>query len=194
MNRQSLSEITRGLQHAAQTTLSLVAEQFITMMEQFFEPLEDGTLQAKTVRVQISETSYVMVPLVALVTPRGVTLETMRVNLSVRLEEAESMPGTSFLDATEQKRTSFIVAMVPRGKTGDQRSSDTFDVELEFKAQEPPELIMRLIDMFTNTVAQTPRDPAQPLGKMPYTSDAEYQALLTRARARRQGTPPAGAG
>jgi len=191
MNRQSLSEITRGLQHAAQTTLSLVADQFIKMMEQFFDPLEDGTIQAKTVRVQISETSYVMVPLVALVTPRGMTLETMRVHLSVRLEEADLKPATSFLDNSDAKRTSFVVAMVPRGKTGDQRGSDTFDVELEFKAQEPPELMMRLIDMFTNTVSQTSKDPAQTLQKMPYTSHPEYQKFL-QAKQRDQSAPPSG--
>ncbi len=187
MNRQSLSDITRGLQHAAQTTLSVVAEQFIRTMEQFFDPLEDGTLRAKTVRVEIGEGSYVMVPLVALVTPRGLAIDRMRVSLSVRVEVAEAKKATSW-DNSEAMRTSFGVSIAPRGATSDRRPGDVVDVELEFKALDAPESMMRLIDLFANAV--TPFSPKDTLPPTAYAESRRYRELVDRYRRERGDAAP----
>ena len=75
VHSQQLTDITRGLQHAAAATMDMVADQFIRMLEEFFVPEEDGTLRAKMVRVQVSETDFVELPMISLVRPRGLTLE-----------------------------------------------------------------------------------------------------------------------
>lgn len=188
---QRLSDITRGLQHAAQTTLSMVAEQFIQTMQQFFDPLDDGTLKAKTVRVQVDENSYVLVPLVTLVSPRSLLLDRMRVNLSVRLESADVAPATSDWDnAPNLTRTSFRVATAPRGGSGEGRAGDTLDVELEFKAADAPESMMRVIDMFTNTVSPFTPPPGGKLDPMPYVQSKAFLDFKKQSRARAEEQPP----
>lgn len=185
MDRQQLTDITRGLQHAAQTTLSLVAEQFILLMRQFFDPMEDGTLKAKMVRVQLSEETYVMVPLITLASPKGLSLDTMHVSLSVRLEQATTKPATSSDNATDViKRTSFSVSMAPRGTDSDRRNSDVVDIEMEFKARESPEAIMRVIDLYTNSISPE-RIPPDGLEPTDYVNTQWFQELLKQYREQR---------
>ncbi len=208
MNSQKLTDITRGLQHAAQTTLSMVAEQFITLLDQFFYAEDDGTLKAKTVRVEVGEKTettvrddgkkekktiktYVMIPLVSLVKPRGLALDNMHVKMSFRLEKAEPRPGT-MMYKSDIERTSFTVAMAPRTPQGEQRKGDVFDVDMEFKAWEPPEAIMRVIDMYTNeispftlTLAEGQKPPV-----MPYVKTERFEDFLQRSKERMKPKEP----
>lgn len=152
MKNQALTDITRGLQHAAQTTVSLLAEQHIRLLHQFFNWEENGTLRAKTVRLEVTDDNYVHVPLISLVGPKGLALEKMRVNMSVRLEEAKTKPATGSFDNSEVTRTAFEVSMAPRGMVGERRKTEVMDIELEFKAGDPPEAFMRVMDVYTNTI------------------------------------------
>jgi hypothetical protein len=173
MKNQSLSDITRGLQHAAATTNSMVAEQYIRILSQFFDTLEDGTLRAKMVRVQVSDDYYALVPLVSMVSPSGLALDKMKVDLSIRIENADEKPA-SILDMrhghpkededSEDTRSAFAVSMSPRSKDGGKRPSDHVDISLEFVSKETPEAVMRVIETYTNLIQpiQMPSD-----GKLP---------------------------
>lgn len=173
MQNQNLSDITRGLQHAAATTNSMVAEQYIRILSQFFDTLEDGTLRAKMVRVQVSEDYYAMVPLVSMVSPSGLALDKMKVELSIKIENAEEKPA-SILDLKhghpqedengEDTRSTFAVSMSPRSKDGHKRPSDHVDITLEFVSKETPEAVMRVIETYTNLIQpiKMPED-----GKLP---------------------------
>ncbi len=162
MRNQDLTDITRGLQHAAATTNSMVAEQYIRILSQFFDTLEDGTLKAKMVRVQINDDHYALVPLVSLVAPAGLALEKMRVELSMKIHEATERRAT-ILDIrhghknddelVEDTRSAFAVSMSPRTRTEtNRRPSDHIDIVLEFVARETPEAVMRVIDTYTNLI------------------------------------------
>lgn len=174
MKNQQLTAITRGLQHAAAETNAIVAEQYLSVLAQYFDKDEDGTLRARTVKVQLSEEHYSMVPLVALATPTGLALERMRVELSLRVEDATRNPegvvdrlksilgrknSTSEEDDStppasqhESPRTDFQVSLSPRtGKSGE-RPSDHIHIDLEFRAIETPEAVMRVIETYTSMI------------------------------------------
>lgn len=194
MKNQNLEDITRGLQHAAATTNSLVAEQYIRILSQFFDTTEDGTLKAKMVRVQISEDYFAMVPLVSMVSPSGLALDKMKVDMSIKIEGADEKRA-SILDLRhghpqedaggDDTRSTFAVSMSPRSKDGHKRPSDHVDISLEFVSQETPESVMRVIETYTNLIQpiQMPAD-----GKLP---DANIVNLKTGQSADQiANTPP----
>ena len=86
------SSSTRGLQQAAAATQHLVAQQYIKLFDQFFDyDIDDlGTpMKAKMVDVALDEQHTLRVPLVTLVAPRGLALEAMKVDPSVRMHATE---------------------------------------------------------------------------------------------------------
>lgn len=189
MDEQKLTDITRGMQHAASTTIALVADQYIRLLEQFFDPTEDGTLKAKMVRVAIDENRYIMVPLVSLVTPRGLSLDEMRVRMAVRLRDMQVMnTATQTQEASDVTRASFRVDLAPRAEQGE-RKGDIIDIEMVFKSLDPPESVMRVIDMYVNLIE--PRKVPEPenIQPMDYAKTANYQGMLSKYRTRLEGRP-----
>lgn len=154
MSRESLAALTRGIHHAASSTYSMLAQQYIQMIGQFFEQKEDedGNLKlfAKMVYIKISENTETAIPLISLVAPKGLALERMKVCMSVRIEETNSKQATIDEDQTDIDRLSLKVSVSPRTKEGQRRSSDVTDIDMEFTAGDPPEGVMRLIDAYTN--------------------------------------------
>lgn len=172
MERQKLTHITRGLQHAAAETNSLVSQQYIRVMSEYFDKLPDGSLKAKMVRVELDDEHYVMVPLVSLAAPTGLGLDRMRVELSIKLEEAEAERTRLFPwqrdhqgEGEDDKiRSQFSVSLSPRSSKEGGRASDHVHIELEFRAIETPESIHRVIETYTNMMQpmKKPNGPAQP--------------------------------
>lgn len=184
MEHQQLVSITRGLQNAAAETNSLVAQQYIRVLSEFFERLPDGSLKAKMVRVELDENYYSMVPLVSLAAPTGLALERMRVQLSIRLESAkeERTRLLSLLRAQSEEpaadgesRAQFTVSLSPRGADGGRRRpSDHVHVDLEFRTLQTPESIQRVIDTYTNMMQplrRKPSDDPAPLETPPAPGD-----------------------
>lgn len=155
MEAQKLTDITRGLHHAATTTNALIAQQYVYMIDQFFDSLPDGTLQAKMAKVALDENHYMMVPLISLASPRGLSLDKMKVSLSVKIEEAETLVGTTN-DDSKATRSSFSVSIGPRADKKGIRSSEVVDMDLEFAACDPPEAIMRVIEEYANFIRPIP--------------------------------------
>ncbi|MDF0731999.1 DUF2589 domain-containing protein [Pseudomonas entomophila] len=154
MTSNDLSDITRGLQEAAAATNTLIAQQYIKLFDQFFDynPHALGTpMKAKMVEVALGEQHTLQVPLIALVNPRGLALERMQVDLSVRIN------GIDTRAALEQARTDapgarFQVTVGSNGRRGDNRDPDEVQIRMQFQASEPPEAINRLIEEYTNLI------------------------------------------
>ena len=155
MSAESLSALTRGIHHAAASTYSMLAQQYMHMMMQYFdEKGEEGEerLFAKMVYIQVAENQVTPVPLISLVAPRGLTLESMKVSLSVRIEETKVKQATIDEDGSGTDRLAFEVKISPRSKDKKGRASDITDIEMVFTAGDPPEGIMRLLDSFAGMV------------------------------------------
>ncbi|WP_297122554.1 DUF2589 domain-containing protein [Enterobacter sp. ECC-175] len=149
----SLEDITRGMQYAATAANELIAQQYMKALDPFFEPAEDGSLIPRTVQLALDENHYFDLPLVALSTPRGLMLEKMKVNLTIRTEGMQAPSRQS----GENEFGRFHVSLSPSSESKGGRDSRHVDVEMQFTALEPPESVMRLIDEYTNKVIPRPK-------------------------------------
>ncbi|ACT11636.1 MULTISPECIES: DUF2589 domain-containing protein [Pectobacterium] len=146
----TLADIARGMQHAATAANQFIAHQYQQTLDPFFERGADGALTPKTVSIQLDSRHHIELPLVALSTPRGLMLEKMKVQMTVRTDAVNKDEITSPLD--DYNISNFHVSMSPSGKNTKGRNSQHVDIEMQFTALEPPESIMRLIDEYTNLV------------------------------------------
>lgn len=149
--RQMLTDITRGMHHAASTTAAMLAQQYLRVIDQFFDTEADGTMTAKMVKVWIDSDHYMMVPLISMVSPKGLALERLEVEMTVRIDEATVKKATDTADNSEATRSSFSVTMSPKSNVLGRRS-DMTDIKMVFTAGEPPEGFSRLIDEYTNQI------------------------------------------
>jgi len=156
MNSQALTDVTRGMHHAALATSNMLANQYLFLIDQFFDKDDNGCLHAKMVRAQLDESHCMNVPLISLVAPKGIIMDKMKVAMSVRMEEADVKEATHDFDNSDATRASFKVQLSPRSEstnTTGHRASDIIDLEMEFTAVEPPEGIMKIIDEYVNLIA-----------------------------------------
>ena len=152
MNEQMLTDITRGIHHAVNTTGTMIAQQYIMMLQQFFDTEEDGGIAAKMVKIQVDEKHDMLVPLIAMINPQGIALEKMRFEMSIQISESEMKRATHEVDNFNAGRTSFKVLLSPKTDDSSRRHTDIVDVVMEFTRTEPPEGIARLIEHYTNMI------------------------------------------
>jgi hypothetical protein len=153
MTPQALTDVTRGMHHAALATSNMLANQYLYLLGQFFDEDESGQMRAKMVDVQIDDTHSMKVPLISMVAPKGIVMDKMKVAMSVRMEEADVKDATHDLDNSSATRASFKVQLSPRSDGGALgRQSDIIDIEMEFSAIDPPEGIMKVIDEYVNLI------------------------------------------
>nr|WP_232239692.1 DUF2589 domain-containing protein [Pseudomonas alkylphenolica] len=157
-----LCDITRGLQEAAAATNQLIAQQYIKLFDQFFDYDAQalGTpMKAKMVEVAMDDQHTMQVPLIALVSPRGLALERMQVDLSVRIQNTETTPASEDL----QRERFYVTVGGQNKRSGDARDPDEVQIRMQFQACDPPEALNRLIEEYTNLIS--PRrlpDPPPP--------------------------------
>lgn len=152
MNSQMLTDITRGIHHAVNTTGTMISQQYIMMLQQFFDTLEDGSIVAKMVKVQVDEQHDMMVPLVALVAPQGIALDKMRFELSVQITESELKRATHEVDGLNAERCAFKVNLSPKSSDSARRRSEIVDVEMQFTRSDAPEGMHRIIEQYANMI------------------------------------------
>jgi len=156
-----LSSITRGLQQAAAATQHLVAQQYIKLFDQFFDyDIDDlGTpMKAKMVDVALDEQHTLRVPLVTLVAPRGLALEAMKVDLSVRMHATEQQKASHALENGELDCAQFFVTFGGDKNDHHPRKTDEMHISMEFRACDPPESIHRMIEEYTQLISPVRTD------------------------------------
>jgi len=157
-----LCDITRGLQEAAAATNNLIAQQYIKLFDQFFDydaQTLGSPMKAKMVEVAMDDQHKMHVPLIALVSPRGLALERMQVDLSVRIQNTETTKASENL----QRERFYVTVGGQNKRNGDGRDPDEVQIRMQFQACEPPEALNRLIEEYTNLISpQRLPDPPKP--------------------------------
>ncbi|MFJ4064506.1 DUF2589 domain-containing protein [Pseudomonas sp. NPDC089996] len=154
MTAIDLRDITRGLQEAAAATNSLIAQQYINLFDQFFDcdtQALGSPMKAKMVEVAIDDSHVIRVPLFALVAPKGLTLERMQVDLSVRVNAAEDLRALQE-ESESASAARFKVTIGAQGRQGEARDPDEVQIRMQFHASEPPEALNRLIEEYTKLI------------------------------------------
>lgn len=166
-----LCDITRGLQEAASATTGLIAQQYIRLFDQFFDYDSQqlgAPMKAKMVEVAMDDRHTLKIPLITLVAPRGLALERMQVDLSVRIQNTRPAPGQCS-DSAHQRF--FVKVGQQNRRQGEARDPDEVQIRMQFQACEPPEALNRLIEEYTNLISPF-RQPAPADG--PPTSSNEF--------------------
>lgn len=181
---QTLSDVVRGMAHAASAADAIIDQQFIKQMETFFEKNEDGTLRAKMVQVELTKDRIVEVPLVTLIDPSILALDEVTIHMVVKLTESKIAKRVHSADkSVEVTRSSFGVTLTSAAP--DSRS-DGLRVSMKFKRITPPEGATRVIDEMAQLI--TPRSKENGLAQHSMTQtfgnpsgsikkDAETKAL-----------------
>ncbi|MCU0126529.1 DUF2589 domain-containing protein [Pseudomonas vlassakiae] len=164
MTAIDLRDITRGLQEAAAATNSLIAQQYINLFDQFFDcdsQALGSPMKAKMVEIAMDDRHIMRVPLFALVAPKGLSLERMQVDLSVRVNATEGL-GALSEECAQASAASFKVTIGAQGRQGETRDPDEVQIRMQFHASEPPEALNRLIEEYTKLITpiRKPDTPA----------------------------------
>ena len=185
MNAQMLTDITRGIHHAVNTTGTMISQQYVMMLQQFFDSEEDGSISAKMVKLKVDEQHDMLVPLIALVQPQGIALDKMRFELSVKITETELKKATHEVDGINAERCAFKVNLSPSSSDSPRRRTDIVDVAMEFTRCEAPEGMHRLIEQYSAMIqpfkpkadeSDIPRDPkSAPFGAADNTASATHK-------------------
>lgn len=175
MNAQMLTDITRGIHHAVNTTGTMISQQYVMLLQQFFDSEEDGSISAKMVKLKVDDQHDMLVPLIALVQPQGIALDKMRFDLSIKITESELKKATHDVDGINAERCAFKVNLSPSSSDSSRRRTDIVDVEMQFTRCEAPEGIHRLIEQYSAMIQpfkprKTEPDVARDPKAGPFTS------------------------
>lgn len=157
---QTLSDIVRGIAHAAESANDIGDMAVLRQFKMFFDLDEKGNFVAKTARVKVDDAHYMDVPLVAIIDPGSMTLNEMDVKMAVRLTQTEVKQQLHAANASVMvQRSSFNVSL-----TGSKPGSrdDVIEVTMKFKKCEPQEGASRVIEELSNTIRTQKFAPATP--------------------------------
>lgn len=146
----SLSDLARGLQHAAASTSALMAEQYLDIFDQFFDKGPANSYRPKLVRVVMPDGLLAEVPLFTLVSPKSMGLNRMRTCVKATVEDIQQFRREDRL--FDASRTNFTVSIREKESREKSSGSDVLDLELEFVAGEAPQAVTRLLEQFTHQV------------------------------------------
>lgn len=140
---QTLSDIIRGIAHAASATNEIQDQQFIKQIDHYFHKEDDGTLVAKVVRAKIDDGNYIEVPLISMIDPSTLGLEEMTVRMGIRLSKSKVKQAVDDAKNAKVSRASFNVSLTGC-KPGERQ--DVMDVTMVFKKTEPSEGASQLVE------------------------------------------------
>lgn len=145
---QTLSDIVRGIAHAAQSANEISELAILKHFNHFFEE-ENSCLIAKTAKIQIDEKHVFNIPLITLVDPSTLSLNEIEVKMAVRMQESTVKEQLHLVsDELKVQRTSFNVSLT--GCRPDKQ--DTIKVTMKFAKAEPQEGLSRMLELLNNTI------------------------------------------
>jgi hypothetical protein len=150
ISRQTLSDVARGMQHAVNSVQEILERHYIKMLSRYFDEKGNPVMA----HFNITPADAIEVPLITLVSPKGLFLEEVTVDMSVRIDETQVKSEKDREDKPPTVRTSFMVSFAQdRGKESPRRGN-VIDITMKFKAGDPPEGVSRIIDGFINRIVQ----------------------------------------
>lgn len=148
-----LTDVVRGMAHAVMAADEIQDQQYIRLVNRYFTQNDDGTLSPRLVKMRHPVTKEVVAfPLIRFVNPSGLGLDELKVEMSVRMKHAgvkETQHAAN--EGGKVTRGSFGVEIAPKGRrSSNKRAEDVLDIEMTFRASDPPEGLNRLYEAFDN--------------------------------------------
>ena len=143
---QNLTDVIRGIQWAVNSANHATENQYIDIIQRFFEKQDDGSYKAVEVDIAIDSNHRAKVPLLSLVNPNGLFLNKMKVDMSVCIDKTGLKnfvkDNGNLSDVT---RCSFNVSFANKNK-------GNVHLSMEFESCPVPEGVSRVIENLTNNI------------------------------------------
>ncbi len=146
--KQTLSDLTRGIQHAVNTAEEILEQHYIRMLGRYFN--EDNS--PRMARIKVPPDSVIEAPLVALVSPTALKLDELTVDMTLRIDEIEvkRLPSRA---GRVVERSSFKISIGSGAREdGSSREKNQIDIKMIFKSGDIPEGVSRIMDEFTKSI------------------------------------------
>lgn len=145
----TLSDIIRGLQYCVNSSVEIAEQHYATTINKFM----DQQSKLLTKRIYIDDTHAMDIPLLSMTDHSALAFEEMTVRMSVNMKDAEMKEACSgFQGDNHNFKVSRSAFNVELKNPGIQPVGSTMDLEIKFKAADPPEALCRLIDQVNNSI------------------------------------------
>lgn len=158
---QFLDTLIKGLNYVANCAGDMALSHYQNLISQYFDRLEDGSFQAKQADIRLDDEHIISMPWIAVSDGKGLYLEEMEVDFSVKVTGVSQTDETDFaadLSQALQNRPDcprLEVTIGPSATENGSRPKDVIDFKVKFKSQDAPEAVMRVIDKFNATIHPT---------------------------------------
>ncbi len=143
---QTLTDIAKGVQYSVNAAQDVVEKFYIGLLDRYFDE-ENNPI---TMAMNISPGVTIDVPLITLVTPTGLELEELDVEMSLRVDGVETKQELTRA-GDEVKRASLDISF-SNGTNKPGKDPNMIDLKMKFKKGDAPEGIQRIIENFTTNV------------------------------------------
>ncbi len=147
-NKQTLSDIMRGMQHSVNTAQEILEKHHIQLLNKYFKA--DGVPETKT--IQLGNGKILNIPLISIIKQNSLVIDEMEVEFKAKVDEVElkhlkavDSNNDGIIDRPE--RTSFAMDF-----TASERNDNNVLIKIKFKTKEQPEGISRIVDEFDKQI------------------------------------------
>lgn len=156
-NVHGLADLARGMQHVAQSTQDILGQHFANVLKHYFDE-ETGEPIEK--RLKMPGGLVLDIPLITLVPPSTLELKRLKLRMSVSLASVVVKAHKYDKNMKEIDRASIKVSFGPQeeGSNG-RKNRKMMDIEMEFESREPPEMMNRIIEWYTDMIQ--PQEPGE---------------------------------
>ena len=143
---QTLTDIAKGIQYTVNAAQDVVEKLYIGLLDRYFD--EDNN--PISMAMNITEDTQVDVPLITLVTPTGLELDELEVDMSLRVDGVSTKKEITKA-GDEVDRASFDISFSGANK-GKDKNPNFIEMRMKFKKADAPEGIQRIIESYANNV------------------------------------------
>ncbi|MFL9626576.1 DUF2589 domain-containing protein [Aeromonas jandaei] len=150
---QHLDGIVRGLNYVANCASDMSLSHYQNLIAQYFDyNQEKNIFTPKIVKLMLDKEHEINMPLIAVTDAKGLYLDELEVDFSVRVTGIDS---TNLSEGLQHNCPQLLVDIAPRQREQSGRDKDIIDFKVKFKASDAPECVMKIIDRYNSQISPT---------------------------------------
>jgi hypothetical protein len=137
------SDLIRGIYYATSSVNAVAAQQYIHLLNQYFDRNEYGEYLPKKIKVRDGDAAF-DIPVVSLVKPQCFKVERVQVRMTGEMGSVGVKSAKTNTDNSQITRAS--LSMKLDSSEADKKKANEFSLDITLSSVDPPETFMQLID------------------------------------------------
>ncbi|WP_070972025.1 DUF2589 domain-containing protein [Vibrio sonorensis] len=147
---QHLDGIVRGLNYVANCASDMSLSHYQNLIKQYFDyDQKNDVYTPKIVKLMLDKEHEINMPLIAVTDAKGLYLDELEVDFSVRVTGVES---AQLEQGLQENCSQLLVDIAPRQHDQSGRDKDIIDFKVKFKSSDAPECVMKVIDKYNSQI------------------------------------------